>query len=83
MFMYVQVPSDEPFDISSVPREVKVQPLAEKKAPSKNPTGLGAPYTGSTATVDAYERLLSSIREFSSFSQLFKVSMQNFLFEWL
>ncbi|XP_031392812.1 coatomer subunit gamma [Punica granatum] len=66
--------SDEPFDISSVPREVKVQPLAEKKAPSKKPAGLGAPPSGPTATVDAYEKLLSSIPEFSSFGNLFKSS---------
>ncbi|KAK4752108.1 hypothetical protein SAY87_020906 [Trapa incisa] len=67
-------PFDEPFDISSVPREVKVQPLTEKKAPSKKPTGLGAPLTGPATTVDAYERLLSSIPEFSGFGKLFKSS---------
>ncbi|OWM83814.1 coatomer subunit gamma-2-like [Punica granatum] len=69
-------PSDKHFDISSVPKEVKVKPLAEKKAPSKKPTGLGAPRRGptSTGTVDAYERLLSSIPEFSSFGKLFKSS---------
>ncbi|KAK4794751.1 hypothetical protein SAY86_012745 [Trapa natans] len=67
-------PSDEPFDISSVPREVKTQPHAEKNAPSKKPTGLGSPPTGPVATVDTYEKLLSSIPEFSGFGKLFKSS---------
>lgn len=67
----LQVPSEEPFDISSVPREVKSQPLAEKKAPGKKQTG-PAP-SGPPSTVDAYEKLLSSIPEFSGFGKLFKV----------
>ncbi|KAJ6796479.1 coatomer subunit gamma-2 [Iris pallida] len=67
-----QVASEEPFDIFSVPKEVKSQPLAEKKAPSKKPTGL-AP-SGPTSAFDAYEKLLSSIPEFSSFGKLFKSS---------
>ncbi|KAF2316383.1 hypothetical protein GH714_041724 [Hevea brasiliensis] len=67
-------PSEEPFDIHSVPKEVKSQPLAEKKAPGKKPTGLGAPPIGPPSTVDAYERLLSSIPEFSNFGKLFKSS---------
>lgn len=71
--LLVQEPSEEPFDIHSVPREVKSQPLADKKAPGKKPTGLGAPPTGPPSTVDAYERLLSSIPEFSNFGKLFKV----------
>ncbi|KAK2988563.1 hypothetical protein RJ640_016423 [Escallonia rubra] len=71
---YIQEPSEEPFDINSVPKEVKSQPLTEKKAPGKKPTGLSAPPTGPTSTVDAYEKLLSSIPEFSSFGKLFKSS---------
>ncbi|KAI6677768.1 hypothetical protein NL676_038564 [Syzygium grande] len=68
-------PSDESFDITSVPKEIKSQPLPEKKAPGKKPTtGLGAPPSGPTTTVDGYERLLSSIAEFSSFGKLFKSS---------
>ncbi|XP_028071526.1 coatomer subunit gamma-like [Camellia sinensis] len=70
---YVQEPSEEPFDIDSVPKEAKSLPLAEKKAPGKKPTGfgkkptgLGAAPTAPTSTVDAYEKLLSSIPEFSS-----------------
>ncbi|KAL6986883.1 hypothetical protein U1Q18_040971 [Sarracenia purpurea var. burkii] len=71
---YVQEASEEPFDINSVPKEVKTQPLAEKKAPGKKPTGLGAAPAGPTSTVDAYEKLLSSIPEFSGFGKLFKSS---------
>ncbi|KAA0036605.1 coatomer subunit gamma [Cucumis melo var. makuwa] len=67
-------PSEEPFDIDSVPKEIKSQPLAEKKAPGKKPAGLGAPPSGPTATVDAYEKLLSSIPEFANFGKLFKSS---------
>ncbi|KAF8020540.1 hypothetical protein BT93_G1078 [Corymbia citriodora subsp. variegata] len=68
-------PSDESFDINSVPKEIKSQPLAEKKAPGKKPTaGLAAPPSGPATTTDAYERLLSSIAEFSSFGKLFKSS---------
>ena len=69
----MQEPSEEPFNIDSVPREVKSQPLAEKKAPGKKPTGLGAPPSGPTSAVDAYEKLLSSIPEYASFGKLFKV----------
>ncbi|OVA04518.1 Clathrin/coatomer adaptor [Macleaya cordata] len=67
-------PSEEPFDIDSVPKEVKSQALAEKKAPGKKPTGLGAPSSGPKSAVDAYEKILSSIPEFSSFGKLFKSS---------
>lgn len=71
--MPIQEPSEEPFDISDVPREVKSQPFAEKKAAAKKPAGLGAPPAGPTSTVDTYEKLLLSIPEFSTFGQLFKV----------
>nr|XP_023895673.1 coatomer subunit gamma [Quercus suber]POE57117.1 coatomer subunit gamma [Quercus suber] len=67
-------PSEEPFDINSVPKEIKSQPLAEKKAPGKKPTGLGAPPAAPISTVDAYEKLLSSITEFANFGKLFKSS---------
>lgn len=69
----LQEPSEEPFDIDSVPKEVKSQPLSEKKSQGKKPSGLGAPPSGPTSTVDAYERILSSIPEFSTFGNLFKV----------
>ncbi|CAI9769885.1 unnamed protein product [Fraxinus pennsylvanica] len=73
---YIQDPSEEPFDLNSVPKEVKAQPLAEKKAPGrKPPTGLGTLPAGPTSAADAYERLLSSIPEFASFGKLFKSSV--------
>ncbi|XP_027191338.1 coatomer subunit gamma [Cicer arietinum] len=67
-------PSEEAFDINLVPKEVKSQPLADKKAAGKKPTGLGAPPTGPASTVDSYERLLLSIPEFANFGKLFKSS---------
>jgi coatomer protein complex subunit gamma len=67
------VPSEEAFDIDSVPKEVKSQPFAEKKAPGKKPTGLAAPPSGPPSTADAYQRVLSSIPEFANFGNLFKV----------
>ena len=68
-----QNPTEEPFDIDSVPREVKSLPLVEKKAPGKKPTPLGPPPPAPTSASDAYERLLSSIPEFANFGKLFKV----------
>lgn len=73
LLQWWQEPSEEPFDIHSVPKEVKSQPLAEKKATGKKPTGLSAPPVAPTSTVDAYERLLASIPEFASYGKLFKV----------
>uniref|UniRef100_A0A1D1YI63 Coatomer subunit gamma n=1 Tax=Anthurium amnicola TaxID=1678845 RepID=A0A1D1YI63_9ARAE len=66
--------SEEPFDIASVPKEVKSQPLVEKKAQGKKPTALGAPASEPTSAVDAYEKLLSSIPEFLTYGKLFKSS---------
>jgi len=77
----MQEPSEEAFDIDSVPREVKSQPLAEKKAPGKKPTGLGAPPSGPPSTADAYERLLLSIPEFANFGKLFKVILLSSCFK--
>ncbi|KAK4491389.1 hypothetical protein RD792_002132, partial [Penstemon davidsonii] len=71
---YIQDPLEEPFDINSVPKEVKSQPLAEKKASGKKPTGLGAPPAAPASAADAYEKLLSSIPEFAAFGKLFKSS---------
>ncbi|KAL8223811.1 hypothetical protein R6Q57_019286 [Mikania cordata] len=67
-------PSEEPFDISSVSKEVKSQPFAEKKAAARKPTGLGAPPAGPTSTADSYEKSLMSIPGFSTFGRLFKSS---------
>ncbi|KAL3621234.1 hypothetical protein CASFOL_036146 [Castilleja foliolosa] len=71
---YIQDPTEEPFDVDSVPKEVKSQPLTEKKAPGKKPTGLGAPPSAPVSAVDSYEKLISSIPEFASFGKLFKSS---------
>ncbi|KAL2460142.1 Coatomer subunit gamma [Abeliophyllum distichum] len=72
---YIQDPSEEPFDVNSVSKEVKSQPLAEKKVPGRKPTGLGTLPAGPTSAADAYERLLSSIPEFASCGKLFKSSV--------
>lgn len=74
--MALQEPSEEPFDIYSVPKEVKSQQHVEKKSQTKKPSGLGAPLPAPTSTTDAYEKLLSSIPEFSNFGKLFKVSVR-------
>lgn len=62
--------------MNSVPKEVKSQQLAEKKAAGKRVTGLDAP-PAPTSTIDTYEKLLSSIPEFSGFGKLFKVISQD------
>ncbi|KMZ56280.1 Coatomer subunit gamma-2 [Zostera marina] len=68
------VPSEESFDIHSVSKEVKSQTISEKKSQSKKANPLGAPSASLATHVDAYERLLSSIPEFSNFGLLFKSS---------
>ncbi|KAG2553559.1 hypothetical protein PVAP13_9KG533900 [Panicum virgatum] len=66
-------PSEEPFDISLVSREVRSLPLQEKKAPGKKaPAAAAAP--APVAAVDAYQKMLSSIPEFTGFGRLFKSS---------
>jgi coatomer protein complex subunit gamma len=79
MVTCLQEPSDAPFDISSVPKETKSQPLAEKKSTGKKPTGPASAVSGPVSTVDAsYEKLLSSIPEFADFGKLFKVCLDYF-----
>ncbi|KAM0007302.1 putative clathrin/coatomer adaptor, adaptin-like, coatomer/calthrin adaptor appendage [Helianthus debilis subsp. tardiflorus] len=56
------------------PRKSSLSRLQRKKTAGKKPTALGAPPAGPTSTVDAYEKLLSSIPEFSLFGKLFKSS---------
>lgn len=69
-----QEPSDVPFDISSVSKETKSQPLAEKKSTGKKSAGPATAVSGPVSTADAsYEKLLSSIPEFADFGKLFKV----------
>ncbi|CAL4938408.1 unnamed protein product [Urochloa decumbens] len=65
-------PSEKPFDISSVSREVRSLPLQEKKAPGKKAPAAAAP--APVSAVDAYHKMLSSIPEFSGFGKLFKSS---------
>uniref|UniRef100_A0ACD5XIH9 Uncharacterized protein n=1 Tax=Avena sativa TaxID=4498 RepID=A0ACD5XIH9_AVESA len=66
-------PSEEPFDISLVSREAKSRPLQDKKVPGKKPPA-GAPAHAPVSAVDAYQKVLSSIAEFSGFGRLFKSS---------
>lgn len=66
-------PSEEPFDISLVSREAKSRPLQDKKVPGKKPSA-GAPAHAPVSAVDAYQKVLSSIAEFSGFGRLFKSS---------
>ncbi|KAK3150964.1 hypothetical protein QOZ80_3AG0239910 [Eleusine coracana subsp. coracana] len=66
-------PSQKPFDISMVSREVKSHPIQEKKAPGKQPHGAGATPAPVSAVV-SYQKMLSSIPEFSGFGRLFKSS---------
>lgn len=66
-------PSEEPFDISLVSREAKSQPLQDKKAHGKKAPA-GAPALAPVSAVDAYQKVLSSIAEFSGFGRLFKSS---------
>jgi coatomer subunit gamma len=76
-----QEPSDVPFDISSVSKETKSQPLAEKKSTGKKSAGPASAVSGSVSTVDAsYEKLLSSIPEFADFGKLFKVGIYYFFY---
>ncbi|KAL6867553.1 hypothetical protein ACP4OV_015577 [Aristida adscensionis] len=69
-------PSEKPFDISLVSREVKSRPLQEKKAPGKKPhaAAAAAATAAPVSAVDAYQKMLSSIPEFSGFGRLFKSS---------
>ncbi|KAL6596335.1 hypothetical protein ACP70R_047699 [Stipagrostis hirtigluma subsp. patula] len=69
-------PSEERFDISLVSREVKSQPLQDKKAPGKKPTAAAAAAPAPVSAVDAYQKMLSSIPEFSGFGRLFKALLR-------
>ncbi|XP_074333279.1 coatomer subunit gamma-like [Apium graveolens] len=68
-------PSEEAFNINTVPKEVKSHQYVENNRNISNiNTCLGAPLAAPTSTADSYEKLLSSIPEFSSFGKLFKSS---------
>ncbi|KVI10717.1 Armadillo-like helical [Cynara cardunculus var. scolymus] len=58
-------PTEEPFDISSVPKEVKSQPLAEKKAAGKKSTALGAPPASLTSASSAPVELTEAETEYA------------------
>uniref|UniRef100_A0A0C9S951 Coatomer subunit gamma n=2 Tax=Spermatophyta TaxID=58024 RepID=A0A0C9S951_9CONI len=66
--------SEEPFSLAAVPKEVKSQPLAEKKAPGKKAATTNVGTTAVKSVSDTYEKLLASIPEFSDFGKLFKSS---------
>eukprot|EP01018_Ginkgo_biloba_P001900 Gb_36850 [translate_table: standard] len=66
--------SEEPFNLAAVPKEVKSQPLAEKKAPGKKSIAANVGPSAVTSIADTYEKLLGSIPEFSNFGKLFKSS---------
>jgi hypothetical protein len=74
-FRTCQEPSEKPFDISLVSREVKSHPVQEKKAPGKKPHTAATP--APVSVVDSYQKMLSSIPEFSGFGRLFKVCIFN------
>ena len=59
-------------------REARSHPLQDKKAPGKKPPA-GAPAPAPVSAVDAYQKMLSSIAEFSGFGRLFKVCTVNTL----
>lgn len=66
--------SEEPFSLASVPKEVKSQPLAEKKASGKKAAATNAGSVAVRSVAETYESLLASIPEFSDFGKLFKSS---------
>lgn len=68
-----QVPSETPFDISSVPLEVKTAPV--KTAPGKKAKEAAAAKgpAAAAAGADLYEKALNAIPEFASYGKLFKV----------
>lgn len=78
--MVLQEPSERPFDLAAVSRDVKSQPQAEKKAPTsrekkaaKDASQKAAADGGASNAFEAYEKLLNSIPQFAGFGKLFKV----------
>eukprot|EP00252_Welwitschia_mirabilis_P027999 TRINITY_DN98_c0_g2_i1.p1 TRINITY_DN98_c0_g2~~TRINITY_DN98_c0_g2_i1.p1 ORF type:complete len:890 (+),score=165.23 TRINITY_DN98_c0_g2_i1:103-2772(+) len=66
--------SEIPFSLSTVSKEVKSQPSAEKKAPGKKAPAMNATSVGVSSVSETYEKLLASVPEFSGFGKLFKSS---------
>eukprot|EP00246_Nothoceros_aenigmaticus_P011193 TRINITY_DN2969_c0_g2_i1.p1 TRINITY_DN2969_c0_g2~~TRINITY_DN2969_c0_g2_i1.p1 ORF type:complete len:897 (-),score=212.89 TRINITY_DN2969_c0_g2_i1:1516-4206(-) len=75
-------PSERPFNLSAVSTDLKVQPAAEKKAPSGKKVGKDASQKANAnggiasgpGTVETYQKFLSAIPEFGNFGTLFKSS---------
>jgi hypothetical protein len=70
--MILQEPSERPFDLAAVPRDVKSHQQVEKKAP-KDASQKAAADGGASKSSEAYEKLLNSIPQFAGFGKLFKV----------
>lgn len=66
--------------MSAVPREMKHQPMLEKKTPASKKAAKEAGQKAfanghlTSSASDAYEKLLNSFPEFSGFGKLFKVN---------
>eukprot|EP00850_Spirogloea_muscicola_P021555 SM000253S09044 [mRNA] locus=s253:58045:64400:- [translate_table: standard] len=73
-------PSEEPFDVDKVPKEMHIAPHTERKAAggkkaakeAAQRAGGAAGAVSVQATSEAYERLLNGIPEFAGFGKLFK-----------
>lgn len=70
-----QEPSETPFDMESVPKEVRAVPSKERAGGKRagKDSALGGPPKPSANPGEVYEKLLGSIPEFSGFGKLFKV----------
>lgn len=78
--MVLQEPSERPFDLAAVPRDLKPHLQVEKKAPTnrekkaaKDANLKAGADGGSYNTFEAYEKLLNAIPQFAGFGKLFKV----------
>lgn len=76
----LQEPSDRPFDLGAVSKDVRSHQQVEKKAPTrsekkaaKNASQKAAADGGASKSFEAYEKLLNSIPQFASFGKLFTV----------
>lgn len=83
--MVLQEPSERPFDLAAVPKDVKSLPQVEKKAPTsrekkaaKDASQKAAAEGGASNAFEAYEKLLNSIPQFAGFGKLFKVLHDTF-----
>jgi coatomer subunit gamma len=65
-----------------VSREVRSLPPKEKAAPGKRPPAGAAAAAAPVSTVDAYQKMLSFIPEFSGFGRLFKVCILFYLLKF-